>query len=55
MEHHYQDVGMSLSNIDLNQADLNVNQGRRAINNLLAKIQQAIINQSLQEDVWNQL
>ena len=55
MAHHCQEVGKGLSNVDLMQVNLNVDERRRAINYLIVKIQQEIINSILQEDVQNQM
>ena len=44
MAHDYQEVGMILSNVDLSQVDLNVDEGRRVISSLIAKLQKPMIN-----------
>ena len=47
------ELGMKLDNLDLNLSGLNVNEGRRAISKMIAKLQKAIINPALQLEVWN--
>ena len=47
MAHHYQEVGMSLSYLDLTQVILNVDEGIRATSYLISKLQEAIISPTL--------
>ena len=55
MAHHYQEVGMSVSNAHLTKADLNVDKGIREVIYLIYMLQKAIINPKFQENVWNQM
>ena len=47
MAHHYHELGMKLDNIDLNLSGMNVDEGRRVVNHLIAQLQEAMINFAL--------